>query len=247
MLDVHPPHTPTHTWRDFLIHIATIVVGLLIAIGLEQSVEAIHHRHQAHHARELIVHEIQLNRQRNMSIISSLQNHRAWLRDDLAVLDHLRAHQLQPADRLRYLRVSTNFSDSAWTSAHASGAAEYLSYESLNQWQNIYQFLASLNAMALESKNNLTRAISTLNSSAGPIQPTPAELRAEIEQYDGDDSSTQRVKLEGVQQSDLLRLTPAKIDQLEAGLQLAISQDDQMMRFSVALDVTFDRLPRQDK
>ena len=40
MLDVHPPHNPTHTWRDFFIHIATIVIGLLIAIGLEQSVEA---------------------------------------------------------------------------------------------------------------------------------------------------------------------------------------------------------------
>jgi 7,8-dihydropterin-6-yl-methyl-4-(beta-D-ribofuranosyl)aminobenzene 5'-phosphate synthase len=24
MLDVHPPHTPTHTWKDFSIHIATI-------------------------------------------------------------------------------------------------------------------------------------------------------------------------------------------------------------------------------
>jgi hypothetical protein len=46
MLDVHPPHQPTHTWRDFFIHIATIVIGLLIAIGLEQTVEAIHHHHQ---------------------------------------------------------------------------------------------------------------------------------------------------------------------------------------------------------
>jgi len=46
MLDVHPPHEAAHSWRDFFIHIATITVGLLIAISLEQSVEAIHHRHQ---------------------------------------------------------------------------------------------------------------------------------------------------------------------------------------------------------
>jgi hypothetical protein len=31
MLDVHPPHESIHTWRSFFIHIATIVVGLLIA------------------------------------------------------------------------------------------------------------------------------------------------------------------------------------------------------------------------
>jgi len=45
MLDVHMPH-PTHTWSDFLIRIATITVGLLIAISLEQTVEWVHHRHQ---------------------------------------------------------------------------------------------------------------------------------------------------------------------------------------------------------
>jgi hypothetical protein len=36
MLDVYPPHHPTHTWRDFFIHVATICVGL------EQTVAAIH-------------------------------------------------------------------------------------------------------------------------------------------------------------------------------------------------------------
>jgi len=46
MLDVHPPHHPTHTWRDFFLHIATICVGLLIAIALEQAVEALHRRHE---------------------------------------------------------------------------------------------------------------------------------------------------------------------------------------------------------
>jgi hypothetical protein len=32
MLDIHPPHEAAHSWRDFFIHIATICVGLLIAI-----------------------------------------------------------------------------------------------------------------------------------------------------------------------------------------------------------------------
>jgi hypothetical protein len=48
MLDVHAPHESIHTWRDFFIHIATIVVGLCIAVGLEQTVEYFHHLHQVH-------------------------------------------------------------------------------------------------------------------------------------------------------------------------------------------------------
>jgi hypothetical protein len=65
MLDVHPPHAPTHTWKDFFIHIATICVGLLIAIGLEQSVEAIHHRHE----RDVLVQEMRLEAERNILLL----------------------------------------------------------------------------------------------------------------------------------------------------------------------------------
>ena len=48
MIDIHAPHERTHTWTDFLIHIATIVVGLFIAIGLEQTVELVHRSNQRH-------------------------------------------------------------------------------------------------------------------------------------------------------------------------------------------------------
>ena len=57
MLDVHPPHQAAHTWKDFLIHIATICVGLLIAIGLEQTVEAIHRHHEREELRTALTHE----------------------------------------------------------------------------------------------------------------------------------------------------------------------------------------------
>ena len=63
MLDVHPPHEAAHTWKDFFIHIATICVGLLIAVGLEQSVEAIHHNHQRHQLEEDLRAEAEANQQ----------------------------------------------------------------------------------------------------------------------------------------------------------------------------------------
>jgi hypothetical protein len=51
-VDVHPPHHPLHTWKDFWIHLGTITAGLLIAISLEQSVEKLHHLHQRHQLEE---------------------------------------------------------------------------------------------------------------------------------------------------------------------------------------------------
>jgi hypothetical protein len=52
MLDVHAPHEVLHTWKGFFIHIATIVVGLFIAVALEQSVEAINRRSEVATLRE---------------------------------------------------------------------------------------------------------------------------------------------------------------------------------------------------
>jgi len=46
MHDIHPPREAVHTWRGFLLHIATIVIGLLLAVLLEQTVEFFHDRHQ---------------------------------------------------------------------------------------------------------------------------------------------------------------------------------------------------------
>ncbi len=66
MLDVHPPHHPTHTWKEFFIHIATICVGLLIAIGLEQSVEAVHR----HGERLELIREMHTEAERNLQVMA---------------------------------------------------------------------------------------------------------------------------------------------------------------------------------
>jgi hypothetical protein len=89
MLDVHPPHTPTHTWRDFLIHIATIVIGLLIAIGLEQTVEAIHHHREVAETREALRLERLENYARFDRYVSAYKTESTWQQRDMAILTAL--------------------------------------------------------------------------------------------------------------------------------------------------------------
>ena len=71
MLDVHAPHETVHTWKSFLTHIAAIVVGLLIAVGLEQTVEFFHHRHQ--------------REQLNTALRRDGEANRGYINDDIAV------------------------------------------------------------------------------------------------------------------------------------------------------------------
>jgi hypothetical protein len=40
VIDIHPPHQAAHSWRDIFVHLATITVGLFIALSLEGCVVA---------------------------------------------------------------------------------------------------------------------------------------------------------------------------------------------------------------
>jgi hypothetical protein len=42
-MDLHPPGAPVRSVKDFFVHIGVVTLGILIALGLEQLVEA-HHR-----------------------------------------------------------------------------------------------------------------------------------------------------------------------------------------------------------
>jgi hypothetical protein len=83
MLDVHPVHSTVHSWKDFLIHIAIITIGLLIAIALEQCVESLHHVHQRHQLQEDLLEEAKRNRDILMTDLG-LKAQQAWFRRVLA-------------------------------------------------------------------------------------------------------------------------------------------------------------------
>jgi hypothetical protein len=88
MLDVHPPHEAAHTWKDFFIHIATIVIGLIIAVGLEQTVELVHHSHQRHELQENLRIDNELNRDWANQDLDAARKIREWAQDQATLLDH---------------------------------------------------------------------------------------------------------------------------------------------------------------
>jgi hypothetical protein len=62
MIEVHEPHEAIHSWKDILIHIGIISIGLLIAIGLDETVVYFHHQNQAHQLEESLRQESLANR-----------------------------------------------------------------------------------------------------------------------------------------------------------------------------------------
>jgi hypothetical protein len=79
MLDVHAPQATVHTWKDFFIHIAIITIGLLIAVGLEQSVEFFHHRYQREQLEDQMRSVFEANVKRSEATFRQLKAQHAYL------------------------------------------------------------------------------------------------------------------------------------------------------------------------
>jgi hypothetical protein len=256
MLDVHAPNQSVHTLKDFLIHIAAITIGLLIALSLEATVEWVHHKHQAQQALELLKQEVDRNRivlENDMrSGDLGERNHRAAL----AVLQRLRLGTRSPNDRLIFVRKFDPFGSTAWKVAHESGAAAYIPYELMARYGDIYETQQLINDAAMSVYADLQSATSILNTEAedqsgkeeAGIQRDAESADAQALQLRTPDSRSETAENE-VNASlsgrpDLATLTPVQIDHLEQGFQQAITNDRRVHRLYIALDVLYASLAR---
>ena len=100
MLEVHPAHHAASSWKEFFIHIATIVLGLLIAVGLEQTVEYFHHRREVAEVREELRGEREANKDSFKSETTNWRWETAELENNLMVLAYLQKHPGTPDEKL---------------------------------------------------------------------------------------------------------------------------------------------------
>lgn len=142
MLDVHPPHEAPHTWKSFFIHIATIVIGLCIAVGLEQTVEYFHHRHQVAETREALRVERESNIRAFAESISEFHRQSAALINNIIVLRYLQQHpgtpQAQLPGILVWHAIPGHYSDSAWRTAQQSGVTALMPQDELRKYSALY-------------------------------------------------------------------------------------------------------------
>jgi hypothetical protein len=144
MLDVHPPHNPIGAWKEYLLHMSTIVLGLLIAIGLEQSVEAVHRARERSDLRE------SLQRETQKAIVDAGSSEKTqgpplrrlvvW---QLLVKDALIAHRRLTAPLPEAADVkSTVPIDPAWSAAKSSGELSLLTQQEVQIYSEAERLFA---------------------------------------------------------------------------------------------------------
>ena len=144
MLEVHPPHENVHSWRQFFIHIVAITIGLLIAIGLEQTVVYFHHRHQLQEARGELAAELESNRR---VVDINLEATRKLTADLDANMALLRAPQISPSDvRSKLVYGLGNFywpKDGTWQAVKQNGSLGLMAHDELHTTSTFTRTLPS--------------------------------------------------------------------------------------------------------
>jgi hypothetical protein len=141
--EIHPSHAVIRTWRDFFVHIATIAIGLLIAIGLEQSVEYVHHRHLLQEARRELSKEVEDNRRIVEYNIESTRKARLQLDANIAFLRAQQSSRSSGAQKLDYGWTPWDTQDGAWQAAKQSGSLSLMPHDELSRYSHVYAVLAA--------------------------------------------------------------------------------------------------------
>ena len=139
MIDVHSPHEPVLSWRDFLVHLITITIGLLIALSLEGFVEWQHHRHLVQDAEASLQAEIENNAKDMTSTFDDLHKQQSVLKQDLVVLSGIQKTHNAHGTSLSVTFGIHGFEDVGWKTAQSTGAFSYMPYDRAQEYSDIYE------------------------------------------------------------------------------------------------------------
>ncbi len=170
-MDIHKPKR-THSFREFLSEIGVVVLGVLIALGAEQVVDALHWRHKIHQAVEAM---------------------RLELRDDdgpqgfvriavepcfSAQLDGIQAAVESGKDRQDIARLAAAYrppfrtwDSDAWKAVIASDFGSHVSAEQMSDWSKPYRTLGDLAAVNAQERGDLMLLRPTRAGSGHLTQP----------------------------------------------------------------------------
>lgn len=189
MLDVHPPHESVHTWSDFFIHIATIVVGL------EQLVELFHHRHQLQKAPEELRDELNANRRGATTQLDCVHQVQAELNADMSLLLAHRATNQPITAKLNFDWSFRRSRSAAWNTNKLSGALDLMPHPELAH----YDYTFTVGDVVMDSSEKweteieIAKAIAT-RSPNGTLSPQDTtELITAISNTQGELARTERL------------------------------------------------------
>jgi len=136
-MEIHPPH-PVHSFRQFLLQLLTITVGILIALGLEGIAESRHHHRIVREVKSNLKIEIDGNNRSLEVGLQGVERTQKQLETMLSAMNQLHATQSpKPGDFNLDISITT-LRVAAWNTAEGIGALSYMEFEEVQHYSTIY-------------------------------------------------------------------------------------------------------------
>jgi hypothetical protein len=185
MLDVHPPHKAIEGVGEFFLHLFTISIGLLIAVGIEAAVERHQHRELAAEARDTMTAEIRKNSSNVADALKDIDQEQQKLKDDLAKVRKVQLNPRDPSSRNLNLDISfntTGLEDTGWRTAQVTGALAFMPYAESERYTSIYsvgeEFLKNQDQLS-EDESRTLGIIQKFHIGEGSLTKDAADALAE--------------------------------------------------------------------
>ncbi len=176
-MDIHAPHEPVHSWRDFVTHLTIVTIGLFIALMLEAGVEAMHHRHLVREARANIRTELAADHNAAQHDVQLLQQ-----AIDLQKKNIANIHSLSTDGKNFHGTVSNtlnfdSFDDAAWRTARDTGALGFMPYAEIQRYSDIYMLADIVNQQAVVTGQHDFLAAAPFMTGVDPDKLDPADYK----------------------------------------------------------------------
>jgi len=165
-MEIHSPDKPIHSKKEFLFHMLTVVLGILIALALDGIVTWAHHRVLVREARANIATELRNNKETIQKAVPEIQERQKQLRAIISTIDGIEKSRKVPKGKIGYSFASYELYSTAWKTASVSGAVTHMDYAQLKDYTDAYdlqQDFLSVQSQGFSSVGNLAGAMHVLD------------------------------------------------------------------------------------
>jgi hypothetical protein len=137
-MEIHAPHGPAHSFKEFLLQLLSITCGVLIALGLENVVQRQHHRSLIKESAANLAMEIRANRDTLEQALEQMGKTQAELRTIMDVVHQLQANRTVKPGETTLSTAVTTLATTAWNTAAGTGALGLMKYRDVTRYTRVY-------------------------------------------------------------------------------------------------------------
>lgn len=179
-MEIHAPHRPIHSYKEMLVHLVLITLGVLIALSFEGVASWRDHRALVREARANLTSEIRDNMKELGNRLQRLPKEKEDVEHAIDVVELLTDRKKFDALKGGSAGVQLGFTtadlqNASHTTAEVTGSFGLMEYEEVKKYATLYGHQELYMRFQQDAMQNMTRSLAAVGILSEPEKATPRE------------------------------------------------------------------------